>query len=53
MNKGTKNIQVPETLIEEIIERIEKSYDESRTAKSRWHHSQILKLRLKELKSLL
>tara|TARA_R100000734_G_C3318666_1_gene113079 strand:+ start:1567 stop:1728 length:162 start_codon:yes stop_codon:yes gene_type:complete len=43
-------IKVPLSLVEEIIERIDKSYDQSRTEKSRWHHSQILKIRLEELK---
>jgi hypothetical protein len=46
-------IKVPASLIEEIVERIDKSYDQARTEKSRWHHSQILKIRLKELKEAL
>ena len=38
-------------LIEEINERAKKSMEESRTAKSRWHHRQILQVRLRELKN--
>lgn len=52
MTKAESYIKVPSSLVEEIIDRIDKSYDLSRTAKSRWHHSQILKLRLKEMKRL-
>jgi hypothetical protein len=39
-----------EEIIKEINERTRKSLEESRTAKSRWHHRQLLKLKLKELK---
>jgi len=42
-----------ENLIKEINERTRKSLEPSRTPKSRWHHRQILQLRLKELKSRL
>jgi hypothetical protein len=52
MTKGESYIKVPSSLVEEIVDRIDKTYDLSRTAKSRWHHSQILKLRLKEMKRL-
>lgn len=38
-------------LINEINERTRKSLEESRTPRSRWHHRNILKLRLKELKN--
>tara|TARA_R110002126_G_scaffold90143_2_gene215156 strand:- start:17 stop:739 length:723 start_codon:yes stop_codon:yes gene_type:complete len=37
-------------LIAEINERTRKSLEPNRTPKSRWHHRQILRLRLKELK---
>ena len=37
-------------LINEINERINYSLNQETTAKHRWHHSQILKLRLRELK---
>tara|TARA_R110002124_G_scaffold264127_1_gene430673 strand:- start:483 stop:644 length:162 start_codon:yes stop_codon:yes gene_type:complete len=52
MTKTDSYIKIPSSIIEEIIDRIDKSYDLSRTAKSRWHHSQILKLKLKEMKRL-
>jgi hypothetical protein len=38
-------------LIDEIRDRSRKSLEENRTPKSRWHHRQILKMRLKELKN--
>ena len=53
MKGSDQHIKVPLSLAEEIIERIDKSYDHSRTEKSRWHHAQILRLKLKELKDLL
>jgi hypothetical protein len=52
MNKSESYVKVPYSLVEEIVDRIDKSYDLSRTAKSRWHHSQILRLKLKEMKRL-
>ena len=38
-------------LIDEIRSRAKKSLEENRTPKSRWHHRQILKMRLRELKN--
>ncbi len=40
-------------LIKEINERIERTLDTARTSKSRWHHRQILRLNLRELKKKL
>ena len=40
-----------EKLIGEINDRVRKSMETARTPKSRWHHRQILKVRLKELKN--
>lgn len=40
-------------LIDEVNERIHKSLEENRTPKSRWHHRQLLRLRLKELQGKL
>jgi hypothetical protein len=41
------------SLLEEIDSRVHRSLDDTRTQKSRWHHRQILRLRMKELKSKL
>ena len=40
-------------LLKEINQRTKYSLEENRTSKSRWHHRQILKLRLKELQKRL
>ena len=37
-------------LIKDINERIERTLDTNRTSKSRWHHRQILRINLRELK---
>jgi hypothetical protein len=46
----TEQEETNKKLIAEINERTRKSLEPSRTPKSRWHHRQILRLRLKELK---
>jgi hypothetical protein len=40
-------------LIKEINERVSRTLDTGRTSKSRWHHRQILRLNLRELKKKL
>ena len=40
-------------LIKEINERVKNTLDTNRTPKSRWHHRQILKINLRELKNKL
>jgi|TARA_R100000995_G_C3469800_1_gene117694 hypothetical protein len=40
-------------LIQEINRRLELSLDNLRTEKSRWHHRQIARLKLRELKKFL
>jgi len=40
-------------LIDEVNERTQKSLEENRTLKSRWHHRQLLRIRLKELREKL
>ena len=40
-------------LIEDINKRIEHSLDESRTEKSRWHHRNLIQVKIKELKDSL
>ncbi len=40
-------------LIQEINRRLELSLDNLRTAKSRWHHRQIARLKLRELRKFL
>jgi hypothetical protein len=40
-------------LIQEINHRLELSLDNLRTEKSRWHHGQIARLKLRELKNFL
>jgi len=52
MDESASYIKIPSSLVAEIIDRIDKSYDLSRTAKSRWHHAQILRIKLKEMKRL-
>ena len=37
-------------LIQEINRRIEYSLDQGRTPKSRWHHRQLVRVKIKELK---
>ena len=40
-------------LIKEINERVERTLDAGRTPKSRWHHRQLLRIKLRELKKKL
>ena len=40
-------------LIKEINDRVDRTLDTSRTPKSRWHHRQILRIKLRELKKKL
>jgi|TARA_R110000851_G_scaffold49756_1_gene119585 hypothetical protein len=40
-------------LIKEINNRLELSLDKQRTEKSRWHHKQLARLQLRELRKLL
>ena len=40
-------------LIQEINNRLELSLDKQRTEKSRWHHRQLARLRLRELRKFL
>jgi len=48
-----EQIKTHQHTIDEINERTRKSLDESRTPKSRWHHRQLLRLKLKELEKRL
>jgi len=40
-------------LIQEINNRLELSLDKQRTEKSRWHHRQLARLKLRELRKFL
>jgi hypothetical protein len=40
-------------LIKEINERVSRTLDTGRTSKSRWHHRQLLRINLRELKKKL
>jgi hypothetical protein len=44
-----EQLKTHQQTIDEINDRTRKSLDESRTPKSRWHHRQLLRLKLKEL----
>ena len=48
-----KQINDNRELINEINTRVHNTLDLGRTSKSRWHHRQILKLNLRELKNKL
>jgi hypothetical protein len=49
----TEQRSVHHQLIEDINTRINYSLDEQRTAKSRWHHRNLVRVKLKELKDKL
>jgi hypothetical protein len=46
-------LQENKELIKEINDRVQNTLDTDRVAKSRWHHRQVLRLKLRELKNKL
>ena len=46
---SNEQLRANETLLSEINNRVKYSLEDNRTPKSRWHHRQIIRLRLREL----